>query len=331
MRRHRAHFRKFASALLCALAPGIAAVASAAIADESFPQRPIRVIVPFPPGSGTDIAARVIGGEITKVTRQPVIVENKAGANGFVAAEVVAKAAPDGYTVLMTSNTHIVNKLLFKKLPYDPIADFKSVTLYKKTSPLVLVVAADSPYRSVADLTARAKAEPGKLTYASGNSSSRVGAEWFKQLTGTDLLYVPYKGNPEALTQVAAGRVDIMFSDSTSFLPLYRAGKLRALLSTGPDKLPSLKSIPTAAEAGLPELNIGSWAMYLVPRQTPDAIADRLHDLVHAALKTESVQRLMVETNAEPDYGSRADLDRFMQSELVKWGTIIRQANIQPE
>ena len=292
-----------------------------------YPDKPIRVLVPFPASSGTDQAARVIGNEITRATGQAVLVENRPGANGFIATEAVAKAPPDGYTVLLTSNTHLVNKFLFRKLPYDPIGDFKSISLYKKPTPLVLVVSAASPMKTLSDVVAKAK--EGKLSYGSGNSSSRVGAELFKQLIGADILYVPFKGNPEALTNVAAGRVDLMFSDASTFGALVQAGKLRAIVSCGPERIN--KAIPTSAEGGLPELVVGSWGMFLAPRNTPDEIAERLHALVIAALKTEAVGRQFAESGAEPNLGSRADLDRFMASELKRWGEVITRAGIQPE
>ena len=273
----------------------------------------------------------MLGREISQKVGQPVLVENKPGANGLIVTEQVAKSPPDGYTVLLTSNSHLVNQFLYKKLPYDPIGDFKSVALYKKVSPLVLVVAAGSPYRSIAEVTAAARARPGKVSYASGNTSSRVGAELYKQITRTDLLYVPYKGNPPALADVAGGQVDVMFSDSTSPQALIRANKLRALVVTGPDRLPDLPNVPTSTDAGMPELNIGSWGMLLLPRATPDAIAERLNQLVGEALASESAAKFFKESASEPFFGSRADLDRFMASELEKWGAVIRRAGIEAE
>jgi len=312
---------------------GPAFVLSASAADQSpaFPQKPIKILVPFPAGSGTDASARIIGAEISKASGQPVIVENKPGANGFIATEQVAKAVPDGHTMLVTSNTHVANKFLFKRLPYDPLGDFKSVALYRKSTPLVLVVPNASRFKTLNDVTNAAKKEPGKLTFASGNSSSRVAGELYKQLTGTDLLYVPYKGNPEALSEVAAGRVDMMFSDATACLPLLAAGKLRAIVATGSEPLPLLPGVPTSTEAGLPKLELGSWGMLLVPRNTPDAIAERLNALVNAAIGTPKAERYFRESNGGGFIGSRADLDRFIASESDKWGGIIKKAGIEPE
>ena len=303
----------------------------AAHAAESYPNKPIRVVVPFPAGSGADATARVIGAEIAKLAHQGVIVENKGGANGFIGTEQVAKAAPDGYTLLLTSNTHIANKFLFKKLPYDPIGDFKAISLYKKPTPLVLVVGVDSPFKSLADVTAEARRSPGKLSYASGNSSSRVGAELYKQLANVDMLYVPFKGNPEGLNEVIAGRVDMMFSDVTACMPLVMGGKLRALVVTGGERMPSLPSVPAAPEAGLPKLEIGSWGMFLAPVRTPDAVVQKLNDWVNQAVKAPTVQRYFANNNGIGFAGSRQDLEHFMSSEMDKWGTIVKRANIQPE
>lgn len=307
-------------------------MASLALAAEDvYPSRPVKFILPFPPGSGTDLQGRAVAAEMTKAIGQSVIIENKAGGNGFIATEQVARATPDGYTALMTSNSHLANKFLFKTIPYEPIRDFKSVTLLKKVSPLVLVVAANSEYKTLADLTRKARQMSGKLSYGSGNSSSRIGAELYKQLIGADILYVPYKGNPEALNDVAAGRVDMMFSDAVAFLALWRAGRLRALVSTGVDKPPQLPDVPTSAEAGIPTLEIGSWGMVLLPAPTPDPVADKLNAIIRAALRTDSVKQSFLLGNSEAYGTSRAELDRFMAAELIKWGDAIRKAGIPPE
>ena len=307
----------------------LAAMLWTAAASAAFPEKAIRVLVPFPPGSGTDQVARLVGNEIARATGHSVVVENRPGASGFIATEIVAKAPADGYTILLTSNTHIVNKFLFRKLPYDPIGDFRSVSLYKKATPLVLVVAAHSPMKTLTDVTARAR--EGKLSFASGNTSSRVGGELYRQLINVDLLYVPYKGNPEALTDVAAGRVDIMFADASTFIPLVQAGKLRAIVSAGPERISNPAGIPTSIEAGLPGLVIGSWGMFLAPRATPEEVAERLNELVVAALKSEALQRHFAANNAEAFVGTRADLDRYMASEIKLWGAVITRAGIQPE
>lgn len=307
--------------------PGASAFASTG----TYPDRPIKLLIPFSAGSGTDVTARLMGQEIGKLAGQPLVVENKPGANGFIATEMAAKAAPDGYTLFLTSNTHIANKFLFKKLPYDPIGDFRGVGLFRKPTPLVLVVSASSPYKTLADLKNAVAANPGKLSYASGNSSSRVGAEMFAQQVQSEMLYVPFKSNPEGLSEVAAGRVDMMFSDIGAAKALFNAGRLRALVLTGADKLTSFPNVPTSTEAGMPGLDIGSWAMFLVPRKTPDAIVAKLNTWINDAIKQPAVVRYLAENDGTAWPATEQDQERFMQSEMQKWGDIIRKAKIQPE
>lgn len=256
---------------------------------------------------------------------------HRPGAGGNIGTEQVARAQADGHTLLFTSNAHVVNDLLYKQISYRPFEDFKSVALVKTVSPLVMVVSSNSAYRSLADVTAAARARPGKLTFASGNSSSRIGGEMYKQIVKADILHVPYKGIPEALNEVSAGRVDFVLSDSSTFQALLKAGKIRAVASTSAKRMSALPDVPTTAEAGLPEFNIGSWNVMLVPAGTPDAVADRLNALVDAALKTDSAARHFAASNTEPFFGNRAEVDRFMASERKKWAGIIEAAHIEPQ
>lgn len=296
-----------------------------------FPEKPITLLIPFPVGSGTDSTARVVAQEMSKASGQSVVVDNKPGASGFIAARMAATAPADGYTVMMTSNTHYANKFLFKSLPYDPIEDFETVAVVREQSPLVLVVGASSPYRTLDDLTRAARENPGKLTYASGNSSSRVGAELYKQLIEADILYVPYKGNAEGLNEVAAGRVDMIFSDVGAMRPMYEAGKVRPIVITGKQKLAFLKGTPTSEEAGMPELEIGSWGVVLAPKGTPEPILEKLNALISDTVETESVKRLIAATDGVPARMTRAEIDAFVRAELEKWGRIIQKAGIPPQ
>jgi len=312
------------SAAMCAAGTAIAS-------GSGFPEKPITLLIPFPVGSGTDSTARVVAQEISKASGQSVVVDNKPGASGFIATRMVATAPADGYTVLMTSNTHYANKFLFKSLPYDPIGDFDTVAVVREPSPLVLVVGASSPYKTLDDLTRAAREKPGALTYASGNSSSRVGAELYKQLIDADILYVPYKGNAEGLNEVAAGRVDMIFSDVGAMRPMYEAGKVRPIAITGTQKLGFLKGVPTSAEAGLPELQIGSWGVVLAPKGTPEPALEKLNQLFSDTVDTQSVQRLIAATDGVPARMSRAEIDAFVKAEMEKWGTIIQKAGIPPQ
>jgi tripartite-type tricarboxylate transporter receptor subunit TctC len=300
------------------------------LAQTAFPQQTIKLILPFPPGSGTDGTARVRANEISVATGQAVVVENRAGANGFLAPEAVAKAAPDGYTLLFTSNTHIANKFLFKKLPYDPIQDFKSITLLKE-APLVLVVGANSPFKTLDDLSKKVKQSPGAVSFGSGNSSSRVAAELYSQSIGSTMLYVPYKGNPAALADLLGGRIDLMFSDTTSVMQLIKTGKVRALATTSMVRMNGLKDVPTTAELGLPQVNFGSWLAVMAPARTPDPVVEKLNMLFRSALQSDNVQKNFAVNDSEPKGTTRAELDKFLAAELSKWGEIITKAGIQPE
>src|SRR6476619_1509053 len=237
--------RRTCVAALCAL------LAVPVLAQTKYPEKPVTFIVPFAAGSATDQLARALGNSITQETKQAVIVDNKAGASGMMAAQAAAKAPADGYTVLITTNTtHAANEHLYKKLPYDPVKDFVPVTGLGKGGQ-VLVVRSDSPYKSVADLLAKAKKEPGKLTFGSGSSSSRVAGEMFKQLSGTNILHVPYKSNPQAITDLLGGQIDFMITDTATGVPQIKGGKLRALGVSTTRRNPLLPEVPTIDEAGV--------------------------------------------------------------------------------
>ncbi len=297
----------------------------------TFPEKPITLLVPFPVGSGSDNTARVVAQEISRQSGQPVVVENRPGANGFIATRAAASARPDGYTLLLTSNTHYANKFLFKSMPYEPIASFDTVGVIREPSPLVLVVGAASPYQTLDDLTGAARAKPGALSYGSGNSSSRVGAELYKQQIDADILYVPYKGNAEALNDVAAGRVDMIFSDVGAMRSMFEAGKVRPLAITGKQKLAFLKGVPSSSELGLPGLELGSWGIFLAPKGTPTEVLNKLHKWISDASEAKPVKQLIAATDGIPTRMTREEMDRFVETEMTKWGAIIQKAGIEPQ
>lgn len=321
---------KFNRRRLLALAALIAA-GSVAGQTTSYPEKPVTFIVPFAAGSATDQLARALGTAFSEKTKQAVVVDNRAGAGGMIAAQAAARATPDGYTVLITtSTTQAANQHLYKKLSYDPVTDFMPVTALGRGGQ-VLVVTAASPYRTVADVVAKARAEPGKLAFGAGNSSSRVAGEMLKQLSGTDILYVPYKSNPGALTDLLGGQIDLMVIDTVTGIPQIEAGKLRPLgVSTG-KRLPLLPDVPTLDEAGVKGYDIGYWFAAYVPARTPPAVVARVRELLVEAVNSSQARKFFQATSTEPWTTSPDALAAFQAAEASKWGRVIKAANIEPE
>ena len=298
---------------------------------QSYPARPLNFVVPFTAGSATDQLARALGTAITEQTKQPVVVDNKAGASGMLGAQAVARSPADGYTVLIATNTtHAANEHLYKKLPYDPVKDFIPVTGLGKGGQ-VLVVRADSPYKTVADLLARARKEPGKLSYGSGSASSRIAGEMFRQLSHTELLHVPYKSNPNALTDLLGGQIDFMIPDTATGVPHIRSGKLRALGVSTTKPLAVLPDVPTIAEAGVPGYDMSYWFAAYVPAGTPQPVVARLHDLLAEATKSAAAKQFFEAGGASPWTSSSDELAKFQAAETQKWGRVIKAAGIEPE
>lgn len=301
-----------------------------AASAQNFPARPITIVVGSSAGSATDGLARAIGLELTKETGQPVIVDNRAGAFGGIAAQFVARAQPDGYTVFMTTNTtQSANPHLQKKLSYDPIKDFAPVSLLTKGYQL-LVVNPQVKANNVAELIAAAKAAPGKLNYGSGSSSAQVATELFQQMTGTKFNYVPYKANPPAVLDLVAGQTDLMIADLATTLPHVKAGKLRALGVSSPKRLPLVQGVPAIAES-LPGYEFGYWNALYAPAGTPAPVVQRLNALMHRAIETPAVQKLVEQAGMEAALSTPDELARFQLSELGRWGQIIKAAGIAAE
>jgi tripartite-type tricarboxylate transporter receptor subunit TctC len=308
------------------------AVAPAALAQATkYPDKPIIFVVPFAAGSATDQLARALGTSITEQTKQAVVVENKAGASGMMAAQAAARSAADGHTVLITTNTtHAANEHLYKKLPYDPVKDFVPVTGLGKGGQ-VLVVRADEPYNSVADLVAKAKQAQGKLSFCSGSSSSRVAGEMFKQLSHTDILHVPYKSNPQAVTDLLGGQIDMMITDTATGVPQVKAGKLRALGYSTQKRSPQLPDVPTIDEAGVKGYDMGYWFAAYVPAGTPQPVVARLRELLANATKSAPAKAFYDNGGSEPWTTSPDELAKFQAAETQKWGKVIKAAGIDPE
>jgi tripartite-type tricarboxylate transporter receptor subunit TctC len=298
---------------------------------QDYPGKPITLIVPFGAGSGTDQQARVMAQALGEEIKVPVVVDNKAGASGFLAAQHVAKTAPDGYTILITTNTtHAANEHLFKKLPYDPVKDFTPVSLLSKGH-MLLVVRPDSPYKSVGDLIAAAKKAPGKLNFGSGSSSSRVASELLKQVAQVDMVNVPYKSNPLGLTDLIGGQVDFMFADAPTTLPLVEGGKLRALAVSGLKRLAAAPNLPTVDEAGVKGYDMSYWTAVYLPAGAPPAIVQRLNQMFAKASATEAAKAFQTRTSGEMALSTPEGLAKFQAAESRKWGEVIRAAGIQPE
>ena len=304
---------------------------SGAAQAQDFPAagRPITIVVPFAAGSGTDTQARVVGQAIASEFKVPVVIDNKAGANGFLAAQQVARAAPDGYTLLMTTNTtHAANEHLFKKLPYDPVKDFTPITLMGLGA-MYLVVRHDSPLKTVADLLALARSSPGKLNFGAGSSSSRVGSEMLKQLAGLKVTHVPYKSNPMAVADLIGGQIDFMFLDAPTAMPhLAAGGKLRPLAVSGNARLSGTPAVPTMDEAGVKGVVVTSWQAFAAPKGLPADIKAKLHAAVVAGLADPAVRSKLQDLGFEIVGNTPEQFTAFQAAEFARWQKVIEVGKI---
>lgn len=300
------------------------------VSAQTFPARPITIVIGSTAGSATDGLARAVAAEVGKETGQSVIVENRAGAFGSIAAQQVARAQPDGYTVFMTTNTtQSANPHLLKKLAYDPLKDFAPVALLAK-GPLLLVVNPKLGVNSIAELVALAKRQPGKLNYGSGSSSAQVATELFQQMTGTKFNYVPYKANPPAVIDLIAGQTDLMIVDLATTVPQVKAGKLKALGLSSPARLSLMPGVPAISES-LPGYEFGYWNALYAPAGTPAPVVQKLNALMRNAMQTTAVRNVAEQSGMEVALSSPEEMNRFQIAEYERWGKIIKAAGIQPE
>jgi tripartite-type tricarboxylate transporter receptor subunit TctC len=296
-----------------------------------YPSKPITFIVPFSPGSGTDSLARSLAQEITSEFSVNVIVEDKPGANGFIAAQYVAKAPPDGYTVLITTHTtHAANEHLFKKIPYDPVKDFSPVALLGKGY-MALVVNPNSNIRSVSDLIQEAKKRPGQINFASGSSSSRLAGELLRQMTGIEVNNIPYKSNPLAITDLIGGHFDFMFVDAPTGLPQVKADKLRAIAVSGTRHISTLPGVPTVEETGIKGYDMSFWTAAYLPAGAPAPVQKKLHDMLAKVSNSKLVGTYHSGSGGEVAISTPEGLAQFQAAESLKWGQIIKNAGILPE
>lgn len=316
------------SVLLGAAAASLAAPAVA----QQFPSKPVRLVVPYSPGGGADTTARLIAPRLQDVLGQTVVVDNKPGAGGTIGDDFVAKSAPDGHTLLIGAFAHAVNPSLMAKMPFRTPDDLAPISLLV-TVPELLVVTPSFPAKSVAELVAMAKAEPGKLSYASsGNGSAQhLAAELFKMRTGTDIQHVPYKGGSLAVADVAAGHVPFYFGNMSSALPQARAGRVRALAVTSAQRSPAAPEVPTMAEAGVTGCEISEWNALLAPAGTPPATIERLHADVAKILATADIKAKFADLGADAIGSTPAELAAFLRGEMAKWAEVVKVANIKIE
>jgi tripartite-type tricarboxylate transporter receptor subunit TctC len=306
-----------------------AAVALPALAQSAYPSKVIKIVVPTAPGGGNDAMARIVGAKLQERWKQAVIVENKAGGNGAIASEYVARAAPDGYTILLGYiATHGINPGL-SKVPYDPVKDFIPIAEIAEAQG-VLVVNTSVPAKTVKELIALAKAKPGTMSYASaGNGTApHIAGELFKQQAGVDLLHVPYKGSGPAMTDTLAGTTQIMFPSLVAATPHIKSGKLRALAVTGSKRSPLYPNLPTVAESGVAGFEITQWYGFFAPAKTPADIVDKLNKEIVAIMKEPDVAKKFADQGADIVTGSSADFGKLVERELARWSKFIKEAKI---
>lgn len=315
--------------IVAALVAGLTLALPAAAQD--FPSRSIKFVVPFAAGSATDAVARILGDHVSKTLGKPVVVENLAGASGVIAAQNVARAEPDGHTVLITTNTtHGANQSLLKSVPYDAVGSFEAIGKIG-TITLALTTHPSVPAKTVAELVAYAKANPGKLTFGAGSSSSRIAGEMLKSLAGIDLTYVPYRSNPQAITDLLGGQINIVFADISTTMPQVRAGKVNGLAVSTANRSALAPDLPTMVEAGVAGYDLAAWFAAFAPAKTPRPIVEALHNAIAAALADKPTQERLLAAGIEPEGSSPDALKAFVVAEIAKWADIVKKAGIQPE
>ena len=298
-------------------------------AQSDYPNRPIRLIVTVPPGGAADFIARLVGGKVSEALGQPVLVENRGGAGGTIAADAVAKAAPDGYTLLQNSiTTHGVGPHLYSKLPYDPVKDFAAVSGLALL-PLVMAVNADLPFKNVEESVAASKKSNLNFASSGNGGAPHMAAELFKSVTGASVTHVPYKGSGPAVADLVGGRVQIMFDAPPSLIAHVRSGKLRVLAAASAQRNRLLPEVPTFAELGYPKIAVSLWYGLLAPAGTPMPIIQKLNREVVKALDAPEVRERLLAQGAEPMPGTPEAFASFMQEEMAKWAPVVKQAGVK--
>jgi tripartite-type tricarboxylate transporter receptor subunit TctC len=310
----------------------LAAFATGAFA-QAYPSKPIKMIVPFPPAGSTDLSARAVAGKLQERLGQPVVIENKPGAGGNIGGDVAAKSPHDGYTLFVgTVGTNAINAALYSKMPYDHLKDFVPIILLSKT-PNVLVVNPQLPVNSVQDVIKLAKAKPNEVTFASSGvgTSIHMSGELFKSMAGVQMTHVPYKGSGPMLIDLMSGQVNLAFDNLSAAINHIKAGKLKALATTGATRAPQLPDLPTVAETGLTGYDATSWNAVFAPAGTPKAIIDRLNKELDAILKSDETKKFLADQGAEAGGGTPEQLDAFVRSETAKWAKVVKDSGAKAD
>jgi len=299
---------------------------------QNYPNRPVRIVVPYPPGGGTDILARTLAQKLTELLGQPVVVDNRAGANGIIGTDQAAKAKPDGYTVLIAIATHAINPMLYAKLPYDTNTDLLPVSLLAEY-PFVITVHPTVPAKTIREFIAFAKTHRNQLSYASSGvgSGPHLGMELFKTMTGIEMVHVPYKGSGAAMTDVVSGQVQVFLNNFLSGMPMIKSGKVRPLAVTSLKRSSAMPELPTVAESGVPGFAVTGWYGMLVPAGTPAPVLNTLHEAVVSAVKSKDIKDRLSGDAAEPVGSTPQEFADFLRTEIDKWASVIKKAGVRAE
>ena len=308
----------------------IAGVLFAAAANAQFPAKPVRIVVPYSPGGGTDIISRQLAQKLSEAWGQNVFVENRPGANGITGTDAVLKSPPDGHNLVVVVAAHVINASLQAKMPFDPVADVAPVTLVAR-SPWVIVVTPTVPAKDLKELVAYAKANPGKLRFGSSEPSSRLAGEQFKLLAGIDLQHVPYKGGSQIMVDMLGGHIETGFTSTLTVLQHYKSGKLRVVAIAGKSRHPSMPDVPTAIEAGYPDYETYAWYGMYAPKGTPREVVSRIQQEISRIVRLADTQERLNQFGAEPIASAPEDFAAYTKAEHDKFAKLVKSAGIQPE